>query len=640
MHRLAHAERALVGLLLSRDHAEERGLARAVGADDADDAAARQAEAQVLDQEPVAVPLEEVLGLHDHVAQARPRRDDDLRRAVALLASLGQQRLVGLEPRLGLGLARAGGHAHPLELVLERALARRLLLLLLGQALLLLIEPRGVVALPRDARAAVELEDPPGDVVEEVAVMGDGHARDLASRERGHVGIAGGAAQGVHRDLHGAVEIPTVGGLDRVLHPRLLLEDFLHLRRIHRLAESDVDLVEAREEPAHFGHAVLHVAAHVLRGVEVRLLRQVAGAHAIGGLGLAQEVLVHPCHDLEQGALARAVRTEDADLGAGVKRQPDALEDLALRGNDLPQVLHRENELVGHKVWIIPGVLWFSLTNHPCPLYKQAPTHACSGAMTPPANPSILAVRDLSMRFGGIVALDEVSFEMEAGQIVGLIGPNGAGKTTLFNCLGRLYTPQQGDILFEGQSIIAAPTHHIAELGIGRTFQNLALFPTMSVLDNVLVGVHSRTRSDFASNALKLPWVGREERLARETARELIAFLDLEDVSGHPAAGLPFGTLKRVELARALANRPRLLLLDEPAGGLNHEEVAVVGTLVRAIRDERRITVLLVEHHMSLVMQVSDKVVVLDFGRKIAEGPPAEIQRNRDVIKAYLGSEN
>jgi branched-chain amino acid transport system ATP-binding protein len=215
---------------------------------------------------------------------------------------------------------------------------------------------------------------------------------------------------------------------------------------------------------------------------------------------------------------------------------------------------------------------------------------------------AILAVRDLTVHFGGIVALEGVEFDVAEGQIVGLIGPNGAGKTTLFNCLSRIYPPDRGDIQLRGRSLLPVPAHRIAELGLGRTFQNLALFPTLTVRQNVMVGVHSRTRSDFLSNALALPWVGREERQTRRAADELLAFLGLEAVAEHPAAGLPYGTLKRVELARALAGRPALLLADEPAAGLNHEEVGALGAILRSIRHERGVTILLVVHHMGLVM--------------------------------------
>ena len=230
----------------------------------------------------------------------------------------------------------------------------------------------------------------------------------------------------------------------------------------------------------------------------------------------------------------------------------------------------------------------------------------------------LLELENVTRRFGGILALDDVMIDVAAGEIVGLIGPNGAGKTTAFNVVTRLYDPNEGDVRFDGESLLRTPPHRVIQRGIARTFQNLALFPTMTVRENVVMGTHARSG-------------GR-------SVDDVVGYVGLGGVARRVVRGLPYGTLKRVEIARALAAGPRLLLLDEPAGGLNHEEVEALSEFVRGVRRDFDVTVLLVEHHMGLVMGIADRVHVLDFGRVISSGTPDEVRADPAVVEAYLGA--
>lgn len=249
----------------------------------------------------------------------------------------------------------------------------------------------------------------------------------------------------------------------------------------------------------------------------------------------------------------------------------------------------------------------------------------------------LLTLSEVTVRFGGVTALEGVSFGVRERQVCALVGPNGAGKTTAFNAISRLTRPASGRIRFAGHDLLRRSAADLSGLGIARTFQNLALWPGMTVLENVMVGAHATGRVGFATSLLGVPG-RREDRQLAARAYAMLDYFEIADVAHRPCSGLPFGTLKRIELARALIARPRLLLLDEPAGGLTHGDVRELGELLLRLRDEQDMTLLLVEHHMQLVMSISDYVVALDFGRNLVAGTPDQLRDSPELIEAYLGT--
>ena len=253
------------------------------------------------------------------------------------------------------------------------------------------------------------------------------------------------------------------------------------------------------------------------------------------------------------------------------------------------------------------------------------------------SNGNVLVADVLRKEFGGLVAVNDVSFTVPRGQVTSLIGPNGAGKTTFFNMLTGVYKPTGGSITFLGEDVTGKPPHAITQRGIGRTFQNIRLFQNMTTLENVLVGMHSRMKANLFNSILRTPSVRREEKASRARAYELLELTGLRPKAGETSRNLPYGDQRRLEVARALATEPKLLLLDEPTAGMNPQESAEFTAFLYKLRDEYDLTVLMIEHDMRVVMGVSDRVSVLDYGEKIAEGEPREVQKNERVIEAYLG---